>query len=240
MNPQVGSDLAAILIRCLAENPAERYADCHALADDLDRYLRHLPLVGVRNRPAERWRKWRRRRPLGLPLAGLIVGFCLACVVAGVNFVRVNEDRRTQAGIALAEGQDWQRKGHHEAAVRRFRAGKELADTSFGNGPLRRQLAQRLQSAERLQAADELGQAVHQMRFYALQPSTPRRLQHVLEAAGRNVWNKRTLLMDRSAGNLEPAVEKNIEGQLQEALLLWSELQMSLAPETHKEPVRTR
>lgn len=238
MNPRVGRDLAALIARCLAENPADRYADGNALADDLDRYLRDLPLRGVRNTPLERWRKWRRRRPLGLPLAGLIAGFLAASVVAGVNVVGVNEERRTQAEIALAEGQEWQRKGQHEAAVRRFRAGQELAEQSFAAWPLQQQLALRLRSAERLQTADELSRALHLMRFYALQDGTPRRLQHVLEAGGRNAWNKRGLLLDRSAGKLEPALEKNIESQLLESLVLWSDWQMRLAPATHRELVR--
>ena len=238
VNPHVGRELAEILSRCLAENPDHRYPDCAALAEDLGRHLRDLPLLGVRNRLTDRWRKWRRRRPFGLLILGLVVGFCVAASLAGFSFLRVNEERRTQAEFSLIEGQEWQRKGQYGAAVQRYLAGKELAETTSGCQPLHAQLAQRLHNAQRLQSADELIKAVHVMRFYALQEHKPRRLQHVLEAAARKVWAQRDLLIDRTAGNLEPAIERSIDNQLQELVLLWADLQMGLAPPTHKDPVR--
>lgn len=238
VNPHVGRELAEILVRCLAEKPEDRYPDCGTLAEDLSRHLRSLPLLGVRTRLTERWRKWRRRRPLGLPVAGLLVSFCVAASLAGFYFLRGNEERRTQAESALIEGQEWQRKGQHEAAVQRFLAGKKLAESTYGCRPLRDHLARRLHNAQRLQSADELNKVVHVMRFYSLQEHTPRRLQHVLEAAGRKLWAKRGLLLNRTAGKLEPAIEHCIDNQLQELVLLWSDLQMRLAPAPFKESVR--
>src|SRR3712207_6936721 len=50
----------------------ERYPTAQALADDLRRHLTDQPLAGVSNRSlAERWRKWRRRRPGRLRTAGV-------------------------------------------------------------------------------------------------------------------------------------------------------------------------
>ena len=56
--------LSDVVARCLAARPDDRYPDAAALADDLRRHLTDQPLLGVANRSlAERWQKWRRRRP---------------------------------------------------------------------------------------------------------------------------------------------------------------------------------
>ncbi len=66
-NPAVSVGLADIVQKCLAPRPSDRYRDAAALADDLRRHLANLPLREVPNRSlAERWRKWRRRRPTSL------------------------------------------------------------------------------------------------------------------------------------------------------------------------------
>ena len=55
---------ADIVRRCLADDPAKRYADAAALADDLRRHIADRPLRGVRNRSVvEVWHKWNRRHP---------------------------------------------------------------------------------------------------------------------------------------------------------------------------------
>ena len=124
LNPRVSQGLADILARCLAEKPDERYPDCNALAEDLRRNLHDLPLRGVRNRWPERWRKWRRRQPLALPVVLLLAGFCIAAGAAVFHFHQTNEDRRLQADTALRDGEELQRRGQHEAAIRRLLAGK--------------------------------------------------------------------------------------------------------------------
>lgn len=76
-NPEVPHALAAIITRCLAPRPQDRYPDAAALADDLKRYLDRRPLLFTVN-PClwERTRNWfwRWRLPLvlllGLGLAG--------------------------------------------------------------------------------------------------------------------------------------------------------------------------
>src|SRR5205085_8844896 len=72
VGPEAGrapAGLTDILDRCTAADPAARYPTAAVLAADLRRHLADLPLKGVRNRSlAERWGKWRRRRPAALPL----------------------------------------------------------------------------------------------------------------------------------------------------------------------------
>jgi hypothetical protein len=62
--PSLLSATAPILARALDLEPTRRYQTAAALAADLRRHLADEPLRGVRERGlAERWRKWRRRRP---------------------------------------------------------------------------------------------------------------------------------------------------------------------------------
>jgi serine/threonine protein kinase len=81
LNPRVSVGLADLVARCLAADPAARYATAAELAADLRRHLEGRPLHGVPNRSlAERWNKWRRRHPYALPLyilAAMLVGVLL-------------------------------------------------------------------------------------------------------------------------------------------------------------------
>ena len=75
MNPSVPYALEAIVARCLAYEPKDRYADASALAIDLDCFLKSRPLMTARN-PSyrERANNWltRCRRPVELAIAGSI------------------------------------------------------------------------------------------------------------------------------------------------------------------------
>jgi serine/threonine protein kinase len=237
-NPDVSPGLAAILTRCLAEDQNDRYPDCHALAEDLRRHEQNLPLRGVRNQWSERWQKWRKRRPLGLPLILLLGGFCSIAAVGGLNYYSTTEDHRKQAEAALLDGQELQRKGQHEAAIHRFLAGKELVEQSRGNEQLVALLNTRMLQTQRMQKAEELAKMVQLMRFASLLDRPTRRFQWVMEGAGRKLWAERTLLLDDSSGALESAAERDIRDQLQEFVLLWGALHVELVPPEHTAAAR--
>jgi len=79
-NPRITPSLAAILGKCLAIAPEERYATARELADDLQRQLTHRPLLGVREPSLrERFRKWRTRHPVIASNAAIA-----ACAAVGV------------------------------------------------------------------------------------------------------------------------------------------------------------
>ncbi len=63
-NPAIPPSLEAIVAKCLALSPSDRYADADSLAQDLDRFLNHQPLLKAGN-PSRRERMgnyWRRHR----------------------------------------------------------------------------------------------------------------------------------------------------------------------------------
>ncbi len=103
INPAVTPGLRAVLRRCLAADPSERYATAADLAEDLRRHLADLPLRGVPNRSLlERWAKWRRRRPHALPLVVLLV---LAAAVGGVLVTHLPSAGRLQRQTEMHQPQ---------------------------------------------------------------------------------------------------------------------------------------
>src|SRR6202035_1176203 len=101
----------------------------------------HLPLQGVANRDlAERWSKWRKRRPQALRLATLGV-LMLTALASGMVVWELS--LRQQHGLAEGareEGEELLARGDADAAERAFHRG--LAAGWFpGDAPLRRRLA---------------------------------------------------------------------------------------------------
>jgi len=61
--PETPRDLEVICLKCLAKNPAERYATAAQLADDLDRFLNNERISVGWTPPWRRVAKWCRRHP---------------------------------------------------------------------------------------------------------------------------------------------------------------------------------
>jgi ABC-type phosphate/phosphonate transport system substrate-binding protein len=67
-NGLVDFDLSTICLKCLEKNPAARFHSARALAEDLERWLRHEPIKARRAGPVLRLRRWTRRNPVGTTL----------------------------------------------------------------------------------------------------------------------------------------------------------------------------
>ena len=85
-NPAISRDLDTILAKALSKSPEHRYATARDMADDLDRFLRHLPIKARPIGRGERLARWGRRNRRTLIPASLSAG---AVVVALVGFLIV-------------------------------------------------------------------------------------------------------------------------------------------------------
>jgi hypothetical protein len=97
VNRQVPRDLETVCLKCLAKEPARRYADCQALADDLRRWLEGEPVMARRLGPLERLGKWARRRPAVAALTAAVAAALLLGAGVASYFAA---DAYRQAGLA--------------------------------------------------------------------------------------------------------------------------------------------
>ncbi|MFO0863810.1 MAG: serine/threonine-protein kinase, partial [Gemmataceae bacterium] len=108
IRPNIPRDLETITLKCLAKDPAARYPTAEALAEELERFASHRPILA---RPAGllvKWRKWCRRRPavasLSVALAVTsifsISGILWSWRQAVVDRNRAMENRRITLNIA--------------------------------------------------------------------------------------------------------------------------------------------
>jgi TolB-like protein len=98
-NSKVDRDLSTICLRCLEKDPTRRYSSALALAEDLERWLKHQPIRARRTGPLTRVRKWVRRNPAIAALATLSV--VLAAGLGGFVWKSELAGRPLPSGIAV-------------------------------------------------------------------------------------------------------------------------------------------
>lgn len=97
-NPKVDRDLSAVCLKCLEKNPRHRYSSALELAEDLERWLNHEPIVAKRSGFFAHARKWVQRNPM---IAALITLSVLLAAGLGVMTWERESVRRIPAGIAV-------------------------------------------------------------------------------------------------------------------------------------------
>jgi TolB-like protein/Flp pilus assembly protein TadD len=80
LNPKIDRDLSTICLKCLEKDPTRRYVSALALAEDLERWLKHEPIQARRTGLVVRGRKWVRRNPTSALLAASLVALAAAAV----------------------------------------------------------------------------------------------------------------------------------------------------------------
>src|SRR5262245_8493173 len=77
LNPKVDRDLSTICLKCLEKDPKRRYSSALALAEDLERWLKHEPIAARRVGPVVRVRKWVRRNPGIAAMAAMLLALAV-------------------------------------------------------------------------------------------------------------------------------------------------------------------
>src|SRR5438552_6846700 len=78
LNPKIDRDLSTICLKCLQKDSKRRYPSALALAEDLERWLRHEPIQARRTGIFTRGRKWVRRKPAVAALIASLVALAAA------------------------------------------------------------------------------------------------------------------------------------------------------------------
>jgi TolB-like protein/predicted Ser/Thr protein kinase/Flp pilus assembly protein TadD len=98
-NPKVDRDLSTICLKCVEKDPQRRYSSALALAEDLERWLKHEPIQARRTGVVGRGKKWLQRNPTAAGIAVLSVALIAA---VGVIVWKTDLFRRpATAGIAV-------------------------------------------------------------------------------------------------------------------------------------------
>jgi TolB-like protein/Tfp pilus assembly protein PilF len=77
LNPKVDRDLSTICLKCLEKDPKRRYSSALALAEDLERWLKHEPIAARRVGALVRGRKWVRRNPSIAVMAAMLLALAV-------------------------------------------------------------------------------------------------------------------------------------------------------------------
>jgi TolB-like protein/Tfp pilus assembly protein PilF len=117
LNPKIDLDLSTICLKCLEKDPKRRYSSALALAEDLDRWLKHEPIQARRTRLLARGAKWTRRNPTSALLAASLVALVAAVgwnvwkselihrrITTGIAVLPFENLSEEKENIALADG----------------------------------------------------------------------------------------------------------------------------------------
>src|SRR5262249_34187709 len=104
LNPGVGRDLETIILKCLAKEPARRYASSRALAADLGALLEGRPIQARRPGAAERALRWLRKQRRSVLLTAATAAASVVLVVAAIFAWEWAVQRRQGSFLLATDG----------------------------------------------------------------------------------------------------------------------------------------
>jgi serine/threonine protein kinase len=89
-NSKIDRDLSTICSKCLEKDPKRRYPSALAFAEDLERWLKHEPILARRTGIFTRGKKWVQRNPTSALLAASLVALAAAAgwIISKSDFTR--------------------------------------------------------------------------------------------------------------------------------------------------------
>lgn len=233
-NPKIGAALSDLFAKCLSPDANQRYPDAASLGEDLRRHLAHRPLRHVANRSlAERWSKWRSRRPYALAFLALFAALATGGLVAATGF----RQRLHDAQAALAEVEQSLAAGSYERAATAAQQARHWASGVPGSG----RLSERLRRAERLSEAGRVANDLHALVercrgsdvvFRPAKKGTglPPHEARLLYQQAERLWQRRELIVASVADRALAGVAERAYADLAELAILWADLHVRLAP----------
>jgi serine/threonine protein kinase/tetratricopeptide (TPR) repeat protein len=90
LNPKIDRDLSTMSLKCLEKDPKRRYSSALALAQDLERWLKHEPILARHTGIFTRGKKWVWRNPTSALLVASLVALAAAAgwIVWKSEFIR--------------------------------------------------------------------------------------------------------------------------------------------------------
>ena len=160
--PDLSLDLQAICLKCLSRAPEDRYADCYALATDLQRWLADEPVQARPLTLPQRIYRWNQREPLIARLYGLLLlvvtvfGFVLTLLWLHANSEAAKSKRleleaiSSKSALQTTNGELNSEKEKLEANKRELEENK---------GELNKKIEELNQTVHDLKAAKEVAEA---------------------------------------------------------------------------------
>src|SRR5262249_20120911 len=99
INPKTDRELSTICLKCLEKDPPRRYLSALALAEDLDRWIRHEPIQARHVGLFARGQKWLQRNPA--PAALIVLSLALVAAIAMILWKSDLLQRAPITGIAV-------------------------------------------------------------------------------------------------------------------------------------------
>ena len=134
LNPAVDRDLETICLKCLAREPARRYAGAADLAADLRRFLAGETIAARRAGPVERLVRSVRRHPVvSVLVLSLVVTLTVGCAVVGALWLHAEASYVRAKRTGASSRRRWRTRGRQG----RKRREKRTERRARSNGPIK-------------------------------------------------------------------------------------------------------
>jgi eukaryotic-like serine/threonine-protein kinase len=157
LNRHIPADLETVVLKCLAKDPADRYATAKELADDLRHWLDDRPIRARRPSISQRLRRWARKHRAAV-VAGVVIVLTAAVLGGTVALWRLGQQASAgrEAEAALEDADRLQAARRCPEALAAARRAKPLLAAGVLAEPLQRRVRRRIADLEMVGLLEEI------------------------------------------------------------------------------------